>query len=74
MLVLDKPNSIAAAAAIGFLKVPEIKEPMKSTADQTTVQKGTGMSIAEAAKAGFLAVPTGGEKKGICYSLPNFFF
>lgn len=59
----DKPNSIAAAATFGFLKVPEIKDPIKSTADQTSVQKVTGMNIAEAAKAGLLAVPTSGEKK-----------
>lgn len=72
LLVLDKPNSIAAAATFGFLKVPEIKDPIKSTADQTSVQKVTGMNIAEAAKAGLLAVPTSGEKKGICYPLSDF--
>lgn len=66
LLVLDKPNSIAVAPAFGFLNVPEIKGPIKSTDDQTTVQKGTGMNIAEAAKAGLLAVPTSGERKGIC--------
>ena len=60
----DKPNSIAAAAASGFLKVPEMKEPAKTTGDQSSLQTGSGMSIADAAKSGFLKVPTPGEKKG----------
>ena len=57
-----KLNSIAEAAASGFLKVPEIKEPVNL--EQTSKQTGAGMSIADAAKTGLLKVPTAGEKKG----------
>ena len=61
----DKPNSIAAAAASGFRKVPEVTEPVKSTTEQSASQTGAaGMSIADAAKSGFLKVPTVGETKG----------
>ena len=52
-----KLNSIAEAAASGFLKVPVNLE-------QTSKQTGAGMSIADAAKTGQLKVPTAGEKKG----------
>ena len=51
---MAKPTSIAAAAAVGFLKVPGMVEP---------TQAGT-KSIADAARAGMLKVPTAGEKKG----------
>lgn len=62
--VVDKANSIVAAAAGGLLKVPEIKKPaITSTTEQGAVQTGAGMTIADAAKSGFLAVPTAGEKK-----------
>ena len=65
-LVVVKANSIVAAAAGGLLKVPEIKKPaITSTTEQGAVQTGAGMTIADAAKSGFLAVPTAGEKKGI---------
>lgn len=64
ILFEDKPNSIAAAAATGFLKVPEVTEPVKSTTEQSAFQTGAGMSIADAAKSGFLKVPTVGETKG----------
>ena len=57
-----KLNSIAEAAASGFLKVPEIKEPVNL--EQTSKQTGAGMSIADGAKTGLLKVPTAGEKKG----------
>ena len=61
----DKPNSIAAAAASGFLKVPGMNEPAKTAAEQTSNnQSGVGSSIADAAKSGFLRVPAVGEKKG----------
>ena len=61
----DKPNSIAAAAASGFLKVPGMNEPAKTAAEQTSSsQSGVGLNIADAAKSGFLRVPTVGEKKG----------
>ena len=57
-----KLNAIAEAAASGFLKVPEIKEPVNL--EQTSKQTGLGMSIADAAKTGLLKVPTADEKKG----------
>lgn len=62
VFVTGKPNSIAEAAASGFLKVPEMKEPGNS--EETSKQTGAGMNIAEAAKSGLLKVPTAGEKKG----------
>ena len=68
-----KLNSIAEAAASGFLKVPEIKEPVN--VEQTSKQTGPGMSIADAAKTGLLKVPTAGEKKGqrpISYWLTSY--
>ena len=61
----DKPTSIAAAAASGFLKVPGMKKQKKTAAEQTSSsQSGVGFSIADAAKSGFLRVPAVGEKKG----------
>lgn len=66
----DKPNSIAAAAATGF-KVPEVMEPVKSTTEQSAFQTGAGMSIADAAKSGFLKVPTVGETKDDSNPPPN---
>ena len=56
---VDKPSSIAEAAAGGFLKVPGVKEP-----DTSEQQAGAGLSIADAAKTGFLKVPAVGENKG----------
>ncbi|KAL9981298.1 hypothetical protein ACROYT_G009985 [Oculina patagonica] len=64
-----KPNSIAAAAASGFLKVPEMNEP--GTSEQTSKQTGPGMNIADAAKSGLLKVPTAGEKKVDFAGPPN---
>ena len=67
-IIIDQPSSLAAAAS-GFLKVLDGREPAKSSAHQETVLTGAGLSIADAAKAGFLAIPTAGEKKGIWNSL-----
>ena len=36
----------------------------KSTSEQSSIQTGAGLSIADAAKSGFLKVPTAGDKKG----------
>ena len=81
MLFKDKPRSIGEAAASGFLKVPEVKEPAKTTTEQSSIQAGAGTSIADAAKSGFLKVPTVGEKKGkmaaesyhsLCFLISSF--
>lgn len=42
--------------------MPEVKDPDVSV--QSTKQAGAGLSIADAAKSGFLKVPAVGENKG----------